>query len=198
MILYRAGSGVGRGQRSLARDGEVEVACSPLLGEQDDLTGVHLDVPDDPEDGLKDGGVPPCATGLRVDHREETLGRKRGDDADGFMEGEVEALAGFGRRDGEIEGELFVAPTDVRLLTDAVEDPLAKIAFEVQEQVGDGVFVVAATLKDLLVGEPGETACDGRLQMFELRGGVGEKVVGDGVGGHAVILRCDGHGRRVF
>jgi len=33
-----------------------------------------------------------------------------------------------------------------------VEDPLAHIAFEMQEEVGDGVFVVAVAMELLVVG----------------------------------------------
>lgn len=171
-----------------------------MLGEQDDLAGVEFDVADDLEDGIEDADVAGEAGGLRVDDGEQAVGRQGGEDADGFVEGGVEAGAGFGGRDGEGEGELGVALADVGLVVDAVENPLAQVAFEMQEEIGDGVLVVAAAMRDLVVGQLVEAAGDGLLQVFEALDRVGEEVVGDGVlrgrrgasrGGHADILRRD-------
>lgn len=89
---------------------------------------------------------------MGVDDGEETAGGDGGDDAGGFVDGAVEAGAGGGGCDGGDEGELFVALADVGLIVDAVEDPLAEVAFEMDQEVGDGVFVVGVAVEDLVVG----------------------------------------------
>ena len=131
---------------------QIEVAGGELLGEQDDLAGVHFDVADDLEDGFEDGGVTPGAGGLGVDDFEQALGRNGGDDAAGFVERGVEAGAGGGGIGCGRQREFLVALADVGLVVDAVENPLAHVAFEMQEKVGDGVFVIAAALPLLVVG----------------------------------------------
>jgi len=150
---------------------------------------VHFYVADDLEDGFEDGSVAPGTGRLGVDDDEQAVGWEGGDDAGGFVEGDIEAGAGFGGVSGGGEGELFVALADVGLVGDAVEDPLAHVAFEVEEKVGDGVFVVAAAMTLLVDGELVETGGDGFLGLVEAGGGVVEEVVGDRVGGHAAILR---------
>lgn len=183
-----------------AGDGEIEVGGGELLGEEDDLAGVVVEVANDFEDGFEDGGVAGEAGGLGVDDGEKAVGGDGGDDVGGVVEGAVEAGEGFGGRDGERGVEFGVALADVGLVVDAVEDPLAEVAFEVNEEIEDGVFVVAGVVTDLFVGELVEAAGDGLLQVFETRGGAGEEVVGDGVlrgrrdasrGGH------DCHSKRV-
>ncbi len=166
-----------------------------MFGEEDDLAGVHFDVADDLADGFEDGGVTGDAGGLRVDDDEEAIGRKGGDDAGGFVEGGVEAGAGFGGSDGQGEGEFVVALADVGLVVDAVKDPLTQVAFEMQEKVGDGVLVVAAAVSELVIGELVEAVGDGLLHLFEALDGVGDEVVGDGVGGHAPFYGWRGYSR---
>src|SRR5579875_3381357 len=84
---------------SLARDAEVEICAGKLLGEQDDLAGVVLEVADDLVDRHKDRRVPPCARGLRIDGFGEALGGQRGDDLRGLIEGRGEARKGFAAAD---------------------------------------------------------------------------------------------------
>jgi hypothetical protein len=176
---------------ALAGHAEVEVGGGQLLGEQDDLAGVHFYVADDFEDGFEDGGVAPGAGGLRVDDGEQAVGGEGGDDAGGFVERGVEAGGCVGGVGGRGEGELLVALADVGLVGNAVEDPLAHVAFEVQEKVSDGVLVVAVAMPGLVFGELVEAGRDGFLGLVQAGGGVGEEVVGDGVRGHAAILSVD-------
>ena len=89
---------------SLAQHGEIEVAGGQLLGEQDDLAGVHLHVADDLEDGLDDGGVAPGAGVLGVDDDQQAVGREGRNDAGGFVEGAVEAGGCVGGVGGGGEG----------------------------------------------------------------------------------------------
>jgi len=75
---------------------QVEIRGEELLGEQDDLAGVHFEVADYFVDGLEDGGVAPGAVWLRVGDVEEAGGIEGGDDLGGFVDGSVEGGAGFG------------------------------------------------------------------------------------------------------
>jgi hypothetical protein len=121
-----------------------------LLREEDDLAGVVFDVAYDLGYSFENGSVTPGAVGLRVDHVQQVFGVEGGDDAGGFLEGVGEV----GPRDdgcgGGLESEFVVAATDVRLVGDAVQYPLAHVAFEMQEEVGDGVFMVAAAGPELV------------------------------------------------
>jgi hypothetical protein len=140
-----------------------------LFGEEDDLAGVVLDVAGDFEDGFEDGGVAPGAGGLGVDGDEEAGGVEGGDDAGGVFERGVEVGAGFGGGGGGVEGELIVAAADVGLAVDAVQDPLAEVSGEVEQEIGDGVFVVAGAVPELGFGEA--VAAAGRFLFARGAGG---------------------------
>ena len=115
-------------------------------------------------------------------------GGRVGDDLAGFVECGGEAGEGGAGVDGRREGELVVAAADVGLIVDAVEDPLADVAFEMQEEIADGVFVRAAALPDLLLGELAEAGGDVTVKGLHLLGGEGEEVGGDDVFGHGLMI----------
>ncbi len=69
-----------------------------------------------------------------------------------WSNGGVEAGTGFGGGGGGSEGELGVALADVGLAVDAVENPLADVAVEMQEEIEDGVFVVATAVMEEIFG----------------------------------------------
>ena len=100
---------------------------------------MHLDVADNFEDGFEDGGVAPGAGRLGIDNDQQAFGGDGRDHPAGFLERAVEAGGCVGRVGGGSEGELFVALADVGLVVDAMQNPLAQVAFEMQQQVGDGV-----------------------------------------------------------
>ena len=56
--------------------------------------------------------------------------------------------------------ELVIAAADVRLSADAVEDPLAHVASQMQAEVADGVGRVRGAAPDLLLVEPVEAGVD--------------------------------------
>ena len=74
-LFYRSFAGPGVGQRLRGMERSRSVPCS-LLGEQDDLAGVVVEVADDLVDGDEDGGVTPGTGGLRVDDFGEACGRQ--------------------------------------------------------------------------------------------------------------------------
>jgi len=148
------------GALPFARHAEVKIALDELFGEHEDLAGVQLDVADDLKDRFEGGEVAPGAVGLGVDDGEEIVSRERAEDVAHLFERGVEAGVGFRGQGGGRDGELFVAVADIGLAGDAVEHPLAHVAFEVQQQVGHGVFVVAAAVPHLLFGKLGDTFGD--------------------------------------
>jgi len=100
-----------------------------LFGQQDDLAGVHFHVADDFEDGFEDGGVTPGAVGLGVDDDEQPCRIEGSDDAGGLVDGGIETGARFAGGNGDGERKFCVTLADVGLVVDAVEEPLAHVAF---------------------------------------------------------------------
>ena len=92
-----------------------------------------VEVADDLVDRDEDSGVSPSAGGLRVDDFGEAGGRKVRDDLAGFVDRCGEVREGGARVRGWSEGEFVVASPDVGLVVDAVENPLADVALEMQQ-----------------------------------------------------------------
>ena len=67
------------------------------------------------------------------------------------------------------------------MIVDAVKDPLADIAFEMQKEVANGVLMRPAALPDLLLVEFAKAGGNVAVKRLHLSGGVGEEVRGDGV-----------------
>jgi hypothetical protein len=79
---------------------------------------------------------------------------------------------------------------DVGLVVDAVQDPLADVAFEVQQQVGDGILVIAATVPELFFVEFADASGDSSLALAHTGRGVREEVFGYGWhGGDCIVWR---------
>ncbi len=134
--------------------------------------------------------VAPGAGWLRVDDFGEALGRQIRNDLAGFVDRGGEAGEGRARADGRREGELVVAAADVGLIVDAVENPLADVALEMEKEVADGVFVRSAALPYLLLGKFAEAGADVAVKGLHLLGGEGEEVGGDQVFGHEKMIAC--------
>lgn len=159
-----------------------------LFREKNDLTGVMVEVAHYLVNGDEDGGVPPCAGGLRVDDLSEAGRWKVRDDLARFVDCGAEVCEGGDDVDGWRESELIVAAADVRLIVDAVKDPLADVAFEMQKEVAHGVLVWGPALPDLFFSELVETGGDGAVKRLHLFGGVGEEIGGDDVVGHRQMI----------
>jgi len=91
--------------------------------------------------------------------------------------------------DRKHEGELVVALADVGLVVDAVEYPLADVALQMQQQIDDGVFVVAGAVLELSLGELVTATGDFGLLALEVGNGEGQEVGGYGIGFHTKSLR---------
>jgi len=154
-----------------------------LLCQHHDLAGMQLDMPYYLKDSFQHREVPPGPRRLWVDDSEKLVLRKRPEDVADLFHGGVEGGVGLGGGGGGREGELVVAAADIGLARDAVDHPLAHIAGEMQQKVGDGVLVVAATVPHLVLGELGNALGDLTLSEFEASDGEGEEVSGDGLHG---------------
>jgi hypothetical protein len=145
---------------SLPRERQIHVGANELFGQQDDLSLMQLQVADNPIDGFEDGHRPPIPGGLRVDHFQQTRGRKRPDYlsalCEGFGKAPTNLIASLGRR----QRKLRVPLTHIRLAVDAVQKPLPQIALKVKKKIGNGIFVVPSTTPYLLIGQLIETSID--------------------------------------
>lgn len=173
----------GRSALALPRHAQVEIVPGKLFRQQNDLPGVQLQMTHDLEDRLENGVIEPRAVGLRVDSVEQPFFGDGAEDAARLIERREEAAAGLGQRGGWSDGEFVVALADVRLAVDAVQNPLADVAFEMQQQIGDGVLVISAATPGLLLSKLLQAADDLLPGAFGAGVGEGEEVLGDGLHG---------------
>ena len=87
----------------------------------------------------------------------------------------------FCGRDGRLQREFLVARAHVGLFGDAVQNPLAHIAFKMQQQVGDGVLVITAAVPELFFRKLRDAGGDLLALEFKPGDGEGEEVFGYGL-----------------
>jgi hypothetical protein len=150
---------------------------------------MHLQMADYLKDGFENRRVAPGTVRLRIYDGEKTLRFKRCDHACGFFERGVEERAGLGGVNRRNEAKLLIALADVLLIVDAVQYSLAQVAGKMQQQVGDGVFVISSATPHLLIGQPVEAARYLLLRKAHARGGEGQKIGGYRAVWHFAILR---------
>ncbi len=69
-----------------------------------------------------------------------------------------------------------------------MKHPLPHIAFQMQEQIPDGIFMIAAAMPDLLFRQLAHTAIDRTCQTSQALGRVRKEVIGNWIGGHPAIV----------
>ena len=118
---------------------QVEVRGEQLLRQQDDLARVHFQMAHHLEDGLEDCAVAPCAVRLRVDDAQQTFGVERGNHGRRFLQRGIEGRPSYRRMDRGRQRKLIIALPHVRLIVDSMQNPLPHVAFQMQQQVANGV-----------------------------------------------------------
>ncbi len=108
---------------------------------------------------------------LRPDDAKQLVLRHRLDHLAGAPHCLVQTLGQLLLRPPAARSELFISLADVRLASDAVEDPLADVAGEMETEVANGVGSLGGALPDLLIVEKGEAGVDAGEILAELGDG---------------------------
>src|SRR5271156_5513428 len=144
---------LGRGYRclSLPRQGEVQVGGGELLGQQDDLPLMQLQVSSDEVDRFQNGHWPRLAGRLGMNRFQQALWRERTDHCSALRESRGEAGTDLCARLRKRQLELVIPLPYVGLPINAVQEPLPQIPFQMEQEVGNGVFVVGSTVTYLFI-----------------------------------------------
>jgi hypothetical protein len=129
---------------------------------------VQLQVPGNPADRFQNSRGWPVSGWLRIGHFQQARRGKRADHLPAFRQRCRKAAAKLFRSPGWRQRELRISLPHVGLPIDAVQKPLAQVALEMKQQVGNGVFVVRSTVPHLFLRQLVEAAIDVLLRVLHL------------------------------
>lgn len=171
-MVFAAGRRGRRAASSLQVTIECQVFAGYRLGQKDNLPGVHGEVLDDVIDR--------CQYCQSVVLNVASLGQasfgERLDQGAGLLDGSAEIPQQLFFAGAAASRELSVAMAQVRLASDAMENPLADVTGQMKAEIAARVGTVASTQPELLVAELLDAGLDALVRLAHSDGGTLEEI----------------------